>query len=198
MQKSCLSVIYGPETTHEELRSVLEKTGIDYSWWPRASQKSTDNLLVELNAGESILIEEAGHLCRMTSVVTMFIEDSAKGLLLEDYQILKSGERRDIGRPPGGKMLTGELPIDRVHKEMLQELKLTKVDYDCVAFDDLPVTEETIESPSYPSLPSVYQVYRFQLRLKPWVIIEDGYSVIDTDGKKLFFRWSHHNLETPI
>jgi hypothetical protein len=176
--------------TREILEQTLKDLAIDLS----QGKKSCEDLWKEIASGESVVYRKDNELIRQTRTVVAIIEDPIRGLLLEDYQILPNGKKKEIKHPPAGKLLINEDPRAGLERELLQELGLSTTDYDCSVFEAMATEIEEIESSSYPQLRCQYEVHRFIVRLKPWVDIEDGFNVLDVDGKRLFFKWSRHNL----
>jgi len=177
------------EMSVQGLRKLLHLFGVKIDNWGTGEALPVDRLLHEINIGESFLrIGNSGELERVLRVVKLIIEDRDRGILLEDYQILPDGRRKDRGQTPGGKIGLNETIAEAMEREMHEELGLSRSQYHAI-IDKLPKTEEK-PSKSYPGLRSTYELYRAYIRLDPAVSISNGYSTIDKeDGKKLFFRW---------
>lgn len=170
------------------LTKLLVLFGVKLDDWGIGEARTVEHLFTEIELGESFLrIGNSEKLERVLSIVKMIIVDPQKGTLLEDYQILPDGTRRDRRRSPSGKISVKETPAVALVREMNEELNLKKEDYSAI-FDETRVEEKP--SRAYPDLRSIYEIHPVRITLNPHVDINDGYTTIDKeDGKKLFFCW---------
>lgn len=174
---------------------MLSQSGVDLSQWGKGEACTVEQFLDELGAEESVLRFYAdGSIARVLRVVKLIITDPEKGTLLEDYQILPDGRRKDRQHTPGGKIGNHETPREAVVREMDEELNLKSFDY--LFKMERPHIEEK-PSRSHPTLRSIYEMHPAYITtyLHDDAKIEDGYNTIDKeDGKtRLFFRWSGKN-----
>lgn len=175
------------EFTPGGLKKTLQLFGLDISAWGKGEAKSLEDYYKELQAGESVIGIDSHGMYRKISVVKMLIEDPERGVLIEDYQILPDGRRRERGQPPGGKICANEMPIEALFREMSEELNLGKGDFTPVFYD---THGERRNSKSFPGLDTFYEIHTAKVALHSHVVINDGHEVADKeDGKKLFFRW---------
>ena len=178
------------EFTVSGLRKILEFRN-DVSGWGTGEALTVEAFYAEILNGESILCIEESGLFRKLRIVKLIIEDPERGTLLEDYQILPDGRRKNRQQTPGGKIGANESPEAAVIREMNEELDLREAAYQFYLGE--PYTEEKA-SKSYPNLRSVYEIYPAHITFFAHTnkLIQDGYNTVDKeDGKKkLFFKWS--------
>ncbi len=99
------------EINGKNLRKMLTQFGVDLSRWGKGEASTVKQFLDELGTGESILRFSANaSIARVLRIVKLIITDPKKGTLLEDYQILPDGRRKDRQQTPGGKIGNHETP----------------------------------------------------------------------------------------
>lgn len=169
------------------LEKLLKLFGVNFSLWGKGDARTFADYYKELVSGESILGIDSHGLYRKLRIVKMLIEDPEKGVLLEDYQILTDGRRRDRQQSPGGKIGAHETLEEALAREMDEELHLGKNDFTA---EFVETHGDRRDSKSYPGLDTFYEVFTVRVTLAPHVRIDDGYNTLDKeDGKQLFFRW---------
>ena len=175
------------------LSVALTNFGVDISDWGTGNTRSVADFLKELQKQESHLRLYSEGLTRVVRVVKLLIFRPGNGYLVEAYQILPDGRRRDRQQIPSGKMAAHETVHRAVVREMDEELNLTHgVHYD---FKLKRIYTEEASSKSYPNLRCLYELNECAIELHRDTQIPDGYEAVDKeDGKKLVFFWM---LELP-
>lgn len=174
----------------ENLKMILGRYGIHVGNFGKGSAKKLEDLLEEVLAGETLLVEHKKELLRLVRVagVNVFYNDGQNEYqLVEDRQEFTDGrtrKRKDVGFSVSEKMLPNEKPEDAVKRAIVEELGIL----DRVDLMGKGKTEEFLESPSYPSLKSKYVRYGFEARLKPNQFNPDGY-IQQQSTKTTYFVW---------
>jgi hypothetical protein len=140
----------------DALRRWLAARGIATSHWNSGPAKGVDDLWREVAAGESVLLDNPPR--RSVEVVMIWARDEAGRLLIEDEQEMADGRRRKRERPPSEKLKPGEDYANGARRGLAEELGLAPE-----AVTLLPDTyrrrEQTLDSPSYPGLPTCYTLH---------------------------------------
>jgi len=135
--------------TSDDLKVLIDTYGIDSSNWGVSGTKSVENLLKELESGESSLVDEDGKLLRMTSSVWARIQTPSisRHVLVEVLHRNPEGESTKVRRHPGAdytdsvktalsgwalpnypghpmseKIKVGESPADAIRRGIKEEL----------------------------------------------------------------------------
>jgi len=136
----------------ENLKSLLGRYGISVDNFGKGKAKRLEDLLGEIQAGETTLVEHKNELLRLVRVagVNVFYNDeSNRYQLVEDRQEFTDGRvrrRTDVGFSVSEKMLPNEKPEVAVRRAIKEELDIT----DKVDLKGGRKSEELLESPSYP------------------------------------------------
>lgn len=138
----------------DDMSSWLKAAGIDTSAWGRGTAKSVGDLWQEYIAGESAFEDHPP--ARLVEVAQVIIRRS-DAVLLEIAQEFADGRRRERMQPPSEKLKRGEEPLAATLRCLSEELGLSprKVVIERIH----PPTEQTIDSPSYPGLPTCYRMH---------------------------------------
>ena len=170
------------------LEAILNLGGTDTSSWGSGKAKSIRNLMVEFSAEECYFRFEPTGITRVTKVVRMEILDPELGLLIEESQVLPDGQFRERGTVPSEKIIGKESPTDAVLRGMKEELRLGPESF---IFRLGKREIESNDSPSYPNLPTEYQLYTFEITLAPDVRhrLKAGLKVTEEDQTQHVFIW---------
>ncbi len=85
-------------------------------------------------------------------------------ILIEQEQLFGDGRRRRRDLPPSEKLLKGEAPVDGARRCLVEELRITPTEIE-ILDTHFPPQKQTIDSHSYPGLPSQYLLYTVEARL---------------------------------
>lgn len=140
--------------TIAELTDWLDTHGVNYAAWGRGTAKTVADLWAEYTAGETAFSDAP--VSRRVVVVQLSIRNGAAELL-ELAQELSDGRRRERRRPPSEKLKQEETPLTAALRCLHEELGLAPTDV--VIYGDIKTTETTLDSPSYPGLPTRYIVH---------------------------------------
>ncbi len=188
----------------DELRSstlsLLQKYQIRPEKWGIGGTKTIDHLLKEIAEGETVLeVEPSGELIRRLVIATIDVyyidEITGKRLKLnENKQVFKDGRERvrNLKVSLAEKLKAEEQPNEEMVGRALGEELGVSGNLQISAGD---VTEETVESPSYPDLMTKTKVYRFSVTLNKNQYNPEGYSEHQTD-KDTYFAWQEVNDES--
>ncbi len=138
----------------ESLANWLKTCGIDTGTWGTGQYKTVANLWEEYESGE-ISFEENPPL-RNVNVVQILVRRGSM-ILLEIEQAFAGGERRFRNQPPSEKIKANETIIDAAYRGLNEELGLRHDQISLKITGDAR-EEITIESPSYPGLPTRYMM----------------------------------------
>ena len=173
-----------------ELRALLRRCGVPFHTWGANGAKTLPELLAEINADETILIEQNGVLSRHVSCVNIdvFYEEGAyQRHLIEAYQIVK-GTRRIRKREYSviEKKRPREDPLLCAHRALFEELGI-KGSLNFVA--GTPFVETDI-SKSFRGLLTTYVIYPFELMLpEKWFIPEGYIDMSEAPDEITQFKW---------
>lgn len=148
------------------LSQILVDNGIDIgNWSPDRGHKSVADLQAEIEAGESQLETIDGTLTRVVRVATVSVNvrlGEKLFLLVEDKQIFFTGAIRQRQRKNlAEKLYPDETPISAARRVLKEEISL---DYQG-EFISLGEEVQQQNSPSYPGLNSIYQIFNYQILL---------------------------------
>jgi len=189
------------------LKKWLEERGIDaretFST-PSSSNgglKSIDDLLKEIENGETVLVEntDAGgdvSCVRRVSVVVVEITSKSKPnkKLIEYVQTLPSGATRKRERFLSEKIMTGkgEGPLEAAERGIREELGAALSPTATIRIDknSLLAKEEFANSSlSYRRLPTRYRFYEVKAEIEGLPVDEDTFASEETCGTKAVWKW---------
>ena len=164
----------------KELQKLLSSSGIDLDRWNKGAAKGINDLLNEINSGESILKKGVNKkLSRKVGVVYAKIIycDKATGVryaLKEEKQVFSDGRERvrKIDFSMAEKMKSGENPKIAIKRGVAEELGIS---------GKLKITPKgkvvkIKNSSSYPGLITEYIFYSFLIELDKNQFNPDGYT----------------------
>lgn len=146
--------------TISELKSWLTSHGIDTTRWGCGVAKSVENLLSEIVAGETELLEEPP--LRLVRVVRVMIGRDDK-ILVEAGQEFGDNQQRLRGLPPAEKVKPQETIQEAAFRCLREELQVEASRVELVSVSEPQQTSQ--ESPSYPGLPTRYLTYRVEVKV---------------------------------
>lgn len=151
----------------QKLVELLRRHAVDIACFGTENAKTLDHLLDEIKAGETVLKEIVGQLMRLVSVlgITVFADVDGRRLrLVEDQQVFHDGRVRRRGIPTSlsEKMKASEDIETSIARALREEIGCE--DYTFLT-PPLLVGVETIDSPSYPGLPTQYTKYEVAVRI---------------------------------
>ena len=132
----------------------LAGAGVPLAVWGRGGAKTPADLWAELVAGETTLYDDPPR--RAVAVVQVFIRRGGQQLL-ELEQEMADGRRRARGWPPSEKLKRGEDALVAARRCLAEELGIAAPPGTLCEGD--PPYEHTLDSPSYPGLPTTYRVH---------------------------------------
>ena len=151
----------------ESVTSMLQQLtsqGVDVSCWGIGRSKGIAELWSEVQCGEAELrLDSSGRVCRCLSVVKVCVRrpEAPHEHLVEALQIFPDGRRRKRGMMLSETLYRHETPLDGAARGLLEELgtvaSAARVD---LASSSLRTWQEALESPSYPTLRSVYTLHQ--------------------------------------
>lgn len=146
------------------LQQQLTSQGVDVSRWGIGRNKGIAELWSEVQCGEAELrLDSSGRVCRCLSVVKVCVRrpEAPYEHLIEALQIFPDGRRRKRGMVLSETLYRHETPLDGASRGLLEELgtvaSAARVD---LAASSLRTWQEALESPSYPTLRSVYTLHQ--------------------------------------
>ncbi|HRO25773.1 MAG TPA: NUDIX domain-containing protein [Promineifilum sp.] len=142
----------------DDLVVWLVASGIDVSEWGNGDSKTTADLWHEFVVGESSFIDYPPG--RLVEVAQLLIR-RGDAILIEIEQEFADGRRRVRMRPPSEKLVRGEEPRTAAIRCLKEELGLSSAEVTVGA--DHEITEESVDSPSYPGLPTHYRFHTFEV-----------------------------------
>ncbi len=186
------SVYLPPTITDATLFEQLSHFRIDITRWGAGSAKGFSDLLKEIQEGESVLAVSAqGELARELRVLRLDVfcrfESGDTYRLKEDRQEFKDGRvrTRPMSTSLGEKLKPDELPEEAVARALFEELGI-QASHEALEFTGS--SESTLDSPSYPGLPSHYVYYDYVVYIDPREFDPQGYREIQSD-KTNYFTW---------
>lgn len=177
------------------LVDLLSLFTISTSSWGQNGAKSVGSLAEEMDRKESRLVIVGNRIHREVSVVKMHICEEGnleRGYFVET-EISRDGGKTWQHRKQGtaGKIAGEELPAEALVREIGEELTLVS-DY---RLTPISVADEARDSNSYPGLPCVYRVHRFEVMLEPRAFLlvlsfkQDRCEIKGSDGVIHIFQW---------
>lgn len=172
----------------EELKKELHENGIDIAEYGKGKAKSLEHLYDEIRKGESILLVKKGKLMRCIKVVDVRVFYEDKDNL---YGLFESAQRFSDGRTRrrkndfiAEKLMPEENPVSAVKRAIKEELGIKSK----IKATKIKKYYEKKESPSYPCLDSLYEIYRFHVHLDKSHYSSKGYVERKKD-KSTYFVW---------
>ena len=136
------------------LAAWLAAGGVPLTEWGRGGAKTVADLWAEVACGETTLGDNPPH--RTVSVVQVLIRRGER-MLTEIEQEMADGRRRARGWPPSEKLKPGEDAPAAARRCLAEELGIA-VPPETLCEGDPPY-DHTLDSPSYPGLPTTYRVH---------------------------------------
>ena len=146
----------------QALERQLSSRGIDTSSWGTGTAKTAGDLWAEIELGEARL--EDNPFRRVVSVVELLIVQDGR-YLVEAEQEFEDGQRRKRHMLPAEKSKEGEKPVETARRCLMEELGLKPGSIHKVWQRDHYSTSLE-ESPSYPGLPTEYEITRVEAEVK--------------------------------
>lgn len=178
------------DMTQQDLTIKLTDAGIDTSLWGRGKAKTAADLLEEINGGEAELITTAdGKLMRKVAVANidvMYVDRTGRNYrLVESRQVFADGRERarDLGTSVAEKLKSGEDILAAAKRGVEEELGITNI-----VLESKGTESKSMDSLSYPGLPTVYEIYKFSAVLTNEQYKPEGY-VEKTADKTIYFEW---------
>ncbi len=174
-----------------ELLDLLHASNVSTSEWGKGNAKTIGHLLSEIESGETVLEKTAaGALVRQTSFLTIdVLHENADGKLklYEEKQVFTDGRTRVRKHAASvqEKIKPGEDVKAAAKRALLEELG---IDGDTDWDDNVQVSEETKDSPSYPTLTAHFTMYALTARIASAQFNPDGYKEVQPD-KTTYFKW---------
>ncbi|HTE21731.1 MAG TPA: hypothetical protein VK674_01675 [Candidatus Limnocylindria bacterium] len=172
----------------QDYPGILSRHGIPLDRWGVGATKTTDDLLGELEAGESTLVVGPDGLRRHTTIASIEVlytdEEGRNYRLQEDRQEFTNGVRqRNLPRSIGEKMPSGEAPLAAFRRALAEELKLQP---HTLIYSGTE-TSSTV-SESYPGLPTDVTAHLATASIAPGDYNPDGYQEVQPT-KTTYFVW---------
>ncbi|KAK9815235.1 hypothetical protein WJX72_000433 [[Myrmecia] bisecta] len=148
--------------TPEALKTWLENHHVCTSSYGGPGVKSLEELLAEVQKGESILqASKVGRALRTVNVLNVYVRNQNNQVLEEEYQIRPDGAERRRGLPLAEKLLAGERWQEAVGRAVLEELGPALSPQPQIEVLEATYREsvETTESNSYPGLQTQYHCH---------------------------------------
>ena len=159
--------------TLEQLRVLLHSNGVDLSAWGQGDFKTIEDLLREIEAGETRLQGppfQEPPLMRVVSVVRLKIR-KGNAYLIEAKQLMADGRERLRNQLPSEKVRVGESLLEVGVRCLVEEMGLARERIHILE-DSCQKTQKIKDAYSYPGIQACYLYYDFEARV-------DGLS--DTD-----------------
>jgi len=136
------------------LTDWLAANGLPLNDWGRGGAKTAADLWAEVACGETTLGDNPPR--RAVTVVQVLVRRGERALT-EIEQEMSDGRRRARGWPPSEKLKGGEDALSAARRCLAEELGIALPDR--TLCEDVPPYEHTLDSPSYPGLPTTYRVH---------------------------------------
>ncbi len=173
-----------------ELIDLLSKNGVDHGRFGQGKAKSLNDLLEEVEKGETVLAEENGHLLRRIIVlnVDVFVDiEGTRRHLVEDQQIFDDGRvrRRNRSSSIAETLRSDEDALAAVPRAVWEEIQVRKF----TLLTPVPATSlEKVESPSYPGLITEYSLSKVDILIPLEEYKVEGYHEREKD-LVTYFVW---------
>ena len=177
---------------HDTLKSLLNMLGVSVDLWGKGEYKGLDDLLEEIEQGESFLKIDGNGIARTVEIVKLFVCDEdhpERGSLFELKQILPDGRVRERMQCPSEKIKSGETPKAAAIRGVKEELHISFTGYRLFG---TPLTIENTVSKSYPNLPCSYVIHNFKVILNHGSpALRERFTIAEGNGTTNFFGWEH-------
>lgn len=141
----------------QQLALWLQSHQINLDQWGQGNAKSVEDLWREVQNAESALYAEAP--LRRVRVVELLVQDGDRQLI-EDAQLLVSGQVRRRNQPPSEKMLPDEDPLRAARRCLVEELGIESATGVRFPPQQIRERQELVESASYPGLITQFTFYQ--------------------------------------
>lgn len=141
-----------------DLRTWLEKKGIDTGTWGKEGTKGVEHLWQEIMEGDASLQEDRP--LRRVRVVQVMVR-RGDTILVEGAQEFASEQRRDRSQPPSEKLKTGETHLEGALRCLCEELGVEKTQVTLIPSSHRRWQKRS-DSPSYPGLPTRYILHAIE------------------------------------
>lgn len=174
-----------------ELEQQLKSKGIPIEKWGVGESKTLENLLHELESGDSRLEEDPDlGVLRVEAGVGInvyFNEGKNSLVLVEDRQVFKDGRirRRNLPTSIGEKMRPGESPLEAVSRAFSEELNIVAIG---VIFSIGEEDRQPVSSVSFPGLWTKRKIHVFDTTMPPEYFKPEGY-VEEQEDKTNYYEW---------
>jgi len=185
----------GNVMTESEIRAILTNHGVSIQKWGTGEAKGLDDLLTEIQNGESVLSVVDGKIRRTVCCVVVEVRHVQGGtwlVLIEEKQVFVDGRIRWRDVPPSivEKIRPDETPEISARRALKEELGIDEL------AGRLPLqvlgrmTRGPCKSQSFPGLPSFYSSHLFLVYLPNYLYKKDGY-IEEQDSKSTHFVWKN-------
>lgn len=184
--------------TSDELNNFLQTHRIPIEQWGMGEAKSVQDLLLEIERGETTFVEMQGELFRHVKVLNLAIihvaDDGMIYRLYEDHQKFSDGRirtrKRMLGTAVSEKMLIHEEPEQALQRALKEELQINSL----YGIDTMQTVTETKESSSYPGLKTKYDFYVGTVTLSKGDYSPEGYSEFEeSTGITTELKWKRES-----
>jgi hypothetical protein len=179
----------------QSLSALLDRHHIDWRNWGQGDSLGLPTLAKEVQAGESVFLEDGGTIRRVVRVINIrvsFIDHGQIKYLQEDHVVLADGRtrRRTVLGAVNEKAKPGEPPSAAAHRGMLEEVG---IDFD---FTNVPCQETVTDkiSANYVGLPCRFQNFIYNVTIEPKDYNPEGY-LEKEPGKTTYFTWTDNEPE---
>ena len=173
-------------TTLKELTKLLKEHNIPIHRWKfENGVKTIDNLLNEINSGETKLVIEDGSLIRKVKVVNILVHYKNE-ILIEDKQVFNNGKTRHRNlNGVSEKVMDNEPVYNAAFRGLEEELGIV-ADYKRLNY--INHEKELKMSNSYYGLYSKYDRHIFKYTMDDNEY-KDSY-IEEQEDKKTYFKWT--------
>ncbi len=177
--------------TPDVVKGMLLKHGVDISSWGQDSTKNIEELVTELNSGESSLDETSDGLLRRVRVLALdvFVRvGDTVFILVEDRQEFQDGSvrRRNLSTSLGEKLKFDGSPEQTARRALSEELGIGEFYVRDLRLGH--IEESPRESGGYPGLPTNIAKHYAAVMIDPAVYRAEGYKE-QQERKTTYFKW---------
>ena len=177
-----------------ELMEWLSRHKIDFSKWGSGATKSLEDLLEEVQIGDTKLRTAK----RIVEVAVVLIRSGEK-YLIETKQVFADNRVRHRNWPPSEKLQLGESPEGAANRCLFEELGLRSDQIQSMQRKNGPLIEEG-DSTSYPGLCTEYRLHIFEANVSglPQREFETKEETSSSDDLVKWHTWSWGSLPLNI